>query len=208
MIENTLVTSLLSGLLLGAGAGITPGPLNALIILESLKNGRSAGIKIALAPLITDIPIIILSLLLVVELSKVSFMLALVTISGGLYICTLGVKDLFFKEIPLLVHDKKNNALRKGIIANLLTPHPYVFWITIGAPTVIESSQYSIFAAASFIFFFYLLLVGFKISLALFTGKMKYFIQRSNYLLIINILGTILIVFGLYLIYDGILELI
>ncbi len=207
MIEDSIIKIIISGLLLGAGAGITPGPLNTLILSESLKNGKYAGIKIGIAPLITDTPIIILSLLVVIEISKLDHLLGIITMSGGLYILYLGYKDLSVSVAELDGSTSRENALRKGIITNFLTPHPYVFWLTIGAPMLVEAGRISTVAAILFIVSFYSLLVGFKTALALFTGKMKDFIRNEYYRIIVRVLGVILILFGVYLCYDGFTKL-
>ncbi|MCX9013779.1 MAG: hypothetical protein OIN89_03135 [Candidatus Methanoperedens sp.] len=55
MIET--LTFLVSGMIFGLTSGISPGPLLTLVISETLKNGSSGGMKVAVAPLITDIPI-------------------------------------------------------------------------------------------------------------------------------------------------------
>ena len=53
---------LIQGLLLGLGVGLAPGPLLALVISASLRGGTSHGLRVALSPLITDLPIIVISL--------------------------------------------------------------------------------------------------------------------------------------------------
>ena len=55
---------LLLGLSLGFSAGLSPGPLLTLVITRSLADGFWPGLRVALSPLITDVPIIVLSLLL------------------------------------------------------------------------------------------------------------------------------------------------
>jgi len=46
---------------LGVSAGFAPGPLLTLVISETLQHDIKSGVKVALAPIITDLPIIILS---------------------------------------------------------------------------------------------------------------------------------------------------
>ena len=53
-----------TGTILGASAGVAPGPLLTLVVAETLKHNIKEGIKVSLAPIITDMPIIILSLFL------------------------------------------------------------------------------------------------------------------------------------------------
>ena len=50
------------GLLLGLSSGISPGPLLTLVIAETLRYGLGAGIRVAITPFITDLPIILLTL--------------------------------------------------------------------------------------------------------------------------------------------------
>ena len=59
-----------TGLLFGASAGLAPGPLLALVVAESVRGGTGCGIRVAAAPLLTDTPIVIGSVLLVGALRR------------------------------------------------------------------------------------------------------------------------------------------
>ena len=48
----------------GLSGGLSPGPLLALVVAETLARGRSAGLAVAASPLITDGPIIVAAVLL------------------------------------------------------------------------------------------------------------------------------------------------
>ena len=48
----------LSGAVFGLAAGLMPGPLLALVIQQTLRHGPTEGIKVAAAPLLTDLPIV------------------------------------------------------------------------------------------------------------------------------------------------------
>ena len=65
-----IYTFLLQGLLLGFSAGISPGPLTALTISQTIKYSRKEGIKVAISPLVTDIPIVTISLLIFAKLTN------------------------------------------------------------------------------------------------------------------------------------------
>lgn len=60
---------LTTGAILGLSAGIAPGPLLALVISETLRHGMKAGVKVALAPIISDLPIVALTLYILAKLS-------------------------------------------------------------------------------------------------------------------------------------------
>ena len=64
------------GTLLGLAAGFSPGPLLVLVISETLRHTIKEGIKVSAAPLLTDIPILLVSLFILAGLSKVNVLLA------------------------------------------------------------------------------------------------------------------------------------
>ena len=47
---------LAAGIVLGLAAGFSPGPLMALVLAQSIRYGTREGLKVAAAPLITDVP--------------------------------------------------------------------------------------------------------------------------------------------------------
>ena len=63
-------TPSLLGLSLGLGAGLAPGPLLALVIRSSLQDGIAAGVRVAFSPLLTDVPIIVVAVLLAASLPE------------------------------------------------------------------------------------------------------------------------------------------
>ena len=54
---------LMSGMLLGLSAGLSPGPMLTLVVSQTLRHGIQEGVKVAFAPLLTDTPIVIACLL-------------------------------------------------------------------------------------------------------------------------------------------------
>ncbi|MBN1302761.1 MAG: LysE family translocator [Melioribacteraceae bacterium] len=204
MIDNSVYGYLISGILLGAGSAITPGPLTALVISQSLKYGKREGIKVAIAPALTDAPIILLSLLFIIEISKLEFLLGIVTIFGSIFIIFLGYKDLKYKTNGINFNHYEINSLIKGVSTNLVTPYPYIFWITIGAPLVLEAYSMSTIHSIAFIGSFYLMLIGFKVILALFTDKIREVLKNNSFKVIVNIMGMVLILFGVILFINGI----
>jgi threonine/homoserine/homoserine lactone efflux protein len=190
MIES--LPFLISGIVLGFVAGISPGPLLTLVISETLKHNKKEGILVASAPLITDIPIVLLSIFILVKLSHFHYVLGVISFCGALV-----------KGLDINLQSIKARSLRKAIITNFLSPHPYLFWIAVGAPTVLKGYKINILSALLFITGFYLLLVGSKITAALIVDKSKAFFKSKAYLAIIRTLGFILLLFCLIFIKDG-----
>ena len=78
-----------AGLVYGLSAGFSPGPLLALVISQTLKHGMREGVKVALAPLITDLPIILVSLLVLTRLTDFKTVLGVISIIGGVFVAYL-----------------------------------------------------------------------------------------------------------------------
>ncbi len=192
-----------AGLLLGSMAGISPGPLLALVINQSLKYGRKEGIKISFTPLITDLPAILLSVFLISELAEYKPVFGIISFLGAAYIIYLGYESIASAGKEIYMKEVKTNSLRKGVLTNLLNPHPYMFWITVGTPLMMKANQLSFFSAALFVLGFYLTIIGAKVIIALLADKSRSFLQGKAYLWTLRILGALLIVLALILAREG-----
>ena len=192
-----------SGFILGLAAGISPGPLLTLVISETLLHSRKEGIKVAAAPIITDLPIVIISIFILSRFSDITIILGLISLSGGLYILYLAYESIMVKSIELDQQTIKAYSLRKGIIANILNPHPYLFWVLIGAPTVVKAYHINKLLPFSFIIMFYLLLIGSKVFVAVITDKTKSILNNKFYIYIIRFSGVLLLVFAIFLFVDS-----
>jgi hypothetical protein len=65
-----MITALASGAFLGLSCGLAPGPLLALLLAQTLRHGPREGCKIALTPLVTTAPIIVVALALAASRSS------------------------------------------------------------------------------------------------------------------------------------------
>lgn len=192
---------LLIGLLLGITAGISPGPLLALVISETVKRGKMGGIKVALAPLFTDIPLIIATFLVLNHIKNLDILLGMISLTGALVLFYLGYKDIRIGRVNLKTDTIPSSSLKKGILTNLLNPHPYVFWLFVGVPFMIKGNT---FERVAFVLSFLSSIVVSKIVLALAVEKGKEFIGSRYYCTIIKALGFVLMFFSLILLKDAI----
>ena len=200
-------TFLMSGVILGLSGGLAPGPLLTLVISETLKHSIKEGIKISLAPLLTDLPIVLAAVYSLSRLSDIEPLLGVIAICGAAFLIYLGYESLSFKGADLSVDQVRPQSLKKGVIANFLNPSPYLFWFSIGAPIVLKASRISLFSALLFVLGFYLLLVGSKIIVAVLTGKSRQFLKSSRYIYTIRFLGILLLAFALLFLWDGLVYL-
>ena len=159
------VQYLLVGLGLGLGAGLAPGPLQALVISVALRSGFTAGARVAVSPLISDAVVIVVSLLVVRSVPERG--VAALGIVGGLFVVWLGVGAIREASAGIDAGTTSDaGALRRGALVNLLSPHPWIFWLTVGGPVLVAAWADSAASAVAFLVGFYLLLVGSKVVLA------------------------------------------
>jgi len=194
---------LFAGSLLGLTAGISPGPLLTLVMTQTLRYNQREGIKVALSPLVTDLPIILITLVLIAKIAQSDTILGIISLAGGIFVAHLGYESITSKGIAAGQPDAGSKSLRKGIMANFLSPHPYLFWATVGAPYVLKAHGQGLLSVIFFLGSFYFLLVGSKISVALLVARSKKFMGEKTYRIIMWFLGTALFVFSLMFLYEG-----
>ena len=144
MIGPASLTYLSMGAAFGLTAGISPGPLLALVITETLKHNRREGFKVAVTPLLTDLPVILTTWYVLSRLSVFNTLLAIISFSGGIYFAYLGGKTIRTSGMEKTLSVIRPASLKKGITANLLNPNPYIFWLTAGMPVVCSISSFFI----------------------------------------------------------------
>jgi len=191
------------GVVLGLSAGLAPGPLLTLVISETILHDIRAGIKVALAPLVTDLPIVLLTVFILSKLSNFHGILGVISLVGGFVVLGMGIQGLKAKGLEFNLQKTRPKSLTKGILVNILSPHPYLFWLSVGAPTMTRANDQNVFFAAAFVISFYLLLIGSKIMLAVLVGKSKTILKGSVYIYTMKFLGLALCALAVFLFKDG-----
>lgn len=194
---------LVYGAVLGLSAGIAPGPLLALVISQTLQHGTREGVRIAVSPLITDAPVICLGLVLFASMGSPDFMLGIVSLFGAVFVAYMGATSMWQQPIEIDLNQQAPRSYLKGALTNVLSPHPYLFWFSVGVPTILKANAVSLVAAVGFVVLFYVCMVGTKVVLALSVGRSRHFLTGTRYLWAMRILGVLLIGFALLLLYDG-----
>lgn len=191
------------GTFLGLAAGFAPGPLLTLVISETLQHDFKSGVKVAIAPIITDLPIIFLTLFILSKLSNFNNILGIISFIGAFFILFMGYTNIRTSGVALNKNQVEPKSLIKGVLVNALSPHPYLFWLSVGAPIIFKAMSLNVSAAVVFIVSFYFFLVGSKIVLALLVGHSKSFLRDKAYIFTLRFLGLLLCVFSAVLFYDG-----
>jgi threonine/homoserine/homoserine lactone efflux protein len=152
---------LLIGLGLGFPAAAQPGPFQAYLLTQTLKNGWRQTLPAALAPLISDGPIILLVLLVLTRLPEE--LLIGLQLAGGLFLLYLAWRAwLNYRHYrPIIANTAADRqSLREAALLNFLSPNPYIFWSTIAGPLLLTAWLTSPWYAVAFLIGFYGALIG------------------------------------------------
>lgn len=179
----------------------------ALVLAQTLRHGSREGCKIALTPLLTDAPIILMALALATRLAQLRPLLGIVSIAGAAFVLYLSWESFGPVRQDAAAPAERPGSWFKGITTNLLNPHPWLFWLTVGAAILAKAIAQSWTVAVAFLFGFYLLLVGSKIVFALVAGRSRDLMAGRPYRLAMRVLALLLAVFALLLFREGLKHL-
>ena len=193
----------LFGVVFGLAAGLMPGPLLALVIQQTLRHGPGEGIKVAAAPLLTDLPIVAAALFALNRLADADGVLGAISLLGAAFLGHLAYESVTTDLAAHAGPATTPRSLQKGVAANLLNPHPYLFWLTVGAPILWHAWATSPVNAAGFLVAMYGCLVGSKMLVALLVGRGRTVLTSRAYVLLVRALGVLLLVFALRFLRDG-----
>ena len=195
-----MIAFLSAGAILGLSAGFSPGPLFALVLSQTLQHGIKEGCKVALAPLITDLPLIIISVYLLKQLVDFTPLLGCISLLGALYLLQMAYGTFRCGLSGRSFEGTAPQSLGRGMLVNVLSPHPYLFWISVGAPTILKgASGGNPLPALAFVVAFLGSLVGAKMVLAVLVGNSRRFLAGRLYHSIMRCLGLLLLLFAFML---------
>jgi threonine/homoserine/homoserine lactone efflux protein len=159
-----VLTYLLSGFLLGFPNAAVPGPFQAYLLSQTMKHGWKRALPVALAPLISDGPIIVLVLFLLSRLGQQT--LGIIQCVGAVFIFYLafGAYRSFrgTQNNPREMENPSpsNHGVLKGAVMNMLNPAPYIFWSVVGGPLLLEGFKTENGGGVAFLCGFYGALIG------------------------------------------------
>jgi len=151
-----MITYIIQGVTYGFAAAVQPGPLQAYIILQALKNGWRRSIIYALVPLLSDLPIIALVVTVLAFLP--SGWVTVLRLAGGAFLIYLAIgafrTALHPPDETATPEGSPQRGLPQAVLINLLNPNPYLFWSLVTGPILLtgwkESPGYAIAMLAAF----------------------------------------------------------
>ena len=123
---------LIQGAVLGVSAATMPGMFQTMLISETLIGGYKRSFPIAFVPLLSDFPIILLTLIVLKQLPPV--FTRLMSMAGGGYVIYLAwglIRQ--WKSGVISEYGECDNSvrpwvlMRRVVLMNFLNPNPYLF---------------------------------------------------------------------------------
>jgi threonine/homoserine/homoserine lactone efflux protein len=118
---------------------VQPGPFQAFLFSESLTNGWRKTVPLVFAPLVSDIPVILLVLFILINIPHE--IVIVLQCLGGVFLLYLAFKAYknwrTFGQVDKKVISRQYNFF-KAVLVNLLNPNPYIGWSLVMGPLLIK----------------------------------------------------------------------
>ena len=175
-----------------------------MFLSYAIKGGWKKALPAAFAPLVTDMPVILLVLVILNNLPE-SF-LRILQIGGALFIFYLAWESLQayrqFREIEAAQDTSTWGTLLKAATMNILGPGPWLFWSLLNGPNLLLVWAMSPWWGVAYLVSFYGVFILSNIALILVFSSMRKMgegVRRS--LLLVS--AIILAGFGIYQLLQG-----
>jgi len=135
-----MINCLIFGLTYSFACVVQPGPFQAFLFSQSIKNGWRKTIPLVFAPLMSDLPVILLVLLVLTNVPHE--VLLILQIVGGLFLLYLAFNAYkAWRTFGPNVNEDLTPQFTvfKAVLVNLLNPNPYLAWSLVLGPLLIKA---------------------------------------------------------------------
>ena len=194
---------MLEYILIGGGfalaAAIQPGPLQAYLLSSVLQKGWQRTLPAALAPIVSDGPIALLTLFAITRLP--GWMSVVLQAAGGVFLIYLAWRSFMqwrrISHVEFARGDSLPRTLLQAAMVNILNPNPYLGWSLVLGPAFLDAWGQSPANAAALIMTFYGTIVIATAGVILLFGTTRFLGARGRRTLIL-VSAIILGALGLY----------
>lgn len=145
----------------GFAAAVQPGQLQAYLVSRAIAHGWRRTLPAVLAPLLSDVPVILLVVLLLTRVPPL--FLNVLRVVGGVFLLYLAYGALRASRgeagtaaSPAAAH----RTFLEAVLINLLNPSPYLGWALVLGPLLLQSWASSAASGIAVLAAFYLSLIA------------------------------------------------
>ncbi len=206
-----MLAGFIKGIILGILLGISVGPVIFAIIKQSINNGHKAGYAFIAGISLSDISVVVVCNFFGSFFQEALSHQKMIALVGGCFLIGLGIYSYFFKKEPHEDATLEASVLSKrdlagifatGYIINILNPGIFLFWFAWSATIIADAANEAFPMRYRFIVYGTCLLTVLctdilKVKLA---GILKPKLTSKNLHIINQIVGALMVIFGLFLI--------
>jgi len=200
-----MLAYLIQGIGYGFAAAVQPGPFQTYLISQTLSKGWRLTLPAALAPLISDGPIIVVTL---VVLSQVPvWFQRFLYIAGGLFILYLAYSAFVawrnYDKSGVVTDSSGRQSVVKAAMMVALSPGPYIYWSLVTGPILLTGWREAPANGLGFLVSFYATIVLSLGGIIVMFGTARQLGPKVNRALL-GVSAITLVCFGLYQLWLGV----
>jgi threonine/homoserine/homoserine lactone efflux protein len=200
-----MLAYLIQGIGYGFAAAVQPGPFQTYLISQTLSKGWRLTLPAALAPLISDGPIIVVAL---VVLSQVPvWFQRFLYIAGGLFILYLAYSAFVawrnYDKSGVVTDSSGRQSVVKAAMMVALSPGPYIYWSLVTGPILLTGWREAPANGLGFLVSFYATIVLSLGGIIVMFGTARQLGPKVNRALL-GVSAITLVCFGLYQLWLGV----
>jgi threonine/homoserine/homoserine lactone efflux protein len=183
----------------GLTGALAPGPTLVATVNSSLKDGWTAGPKVATGHALVET---LIFLLIIGGLADaVQQYSRIISVTGGLALIAFGIMTITGSRSATLSAPKGSmagNAYLAGIITSAANPYFWIWWLSVGSALVLFGLATGLFMAAIFMIGHWGADYGWLTLVSSSLDRGRSIISEKNYRRILGICGGFLVCFGIY----------
>ncbi len=206
--ESDLLKYLVFVITYAFACSVQPGPFQTFLMSQALEKGWKRTLPAALAPLLSDGPIILVTVVMLRSMPP--WLVPLLFFAGGLFLMYLAFRSYFnwhaSSSPEPVVGTLQAGTLTKAAMVNLLNPNPWLGWSLVMGPLLVTEWRESPLNGIILVAAFYLTMsITTAILIFAFAGAGRIGPRFNRFLLFIATIG--LAAFGAYALVRGLLSL-